>query len=334
MQECIEEKQTENSRRVHHYKRQTGITRTSEFERKGLATHAVNIGLKCGYDCLYCSTGAMLRCHKAFKELEENPFGFGYAIIDPTTPERVAKDAKRIKNPGLVQLCTTVDAWAPEAQEHNLGRRCLEAVLSEPGWSVRVLTKNAAVRGDFDLIERYRDRVLIGLSITATSENADIIEAIEPNASSIPERMATMVEAAERGLRTYGMLCPLLPGIADSPDQIDELVKSAVDCKVEEIFVEPVNPRGSGLKNCQEALELWGYETEAKAVGQIRKRQNWSQYVVDLIANVQQSVRRHFDIDKLRFLLYPSRLLPEHIERIKKDDAGVIWLGDKDKHGE
>jgi len=271
----------------------------------------------------------MLRCHKAFKELRENPFGFGYAIIDPTTPERVAKDAKRIKNRGMVQLCTTVDAWAPEAQERDLGRQCLEAILSQPGWSVRILTKNAAVKRDFDLIEKHRDRVLVGLSITATPENGDLIEIIEPNASSIPERMAVMIEATRRSLRTYAMLCPLLPGIADSPEQIDELIKSAVDCKVEEIFVEPVNPRGGGLRNCQQALELWGYEKEAKAIGRIRKRRDWSRYVVDLIANVQQSVRRHFDIAKLRFLLYPSRLLPEHVEQIRQVDAGVIWLGKK-----
>ncbi len=312
--------------RIHHYALKTGITRTPEFEKKELASFAVNCGLKCGHDCRYCSTGAMLRCHKAFKELGEDPFGFGYTIIDPTTPERVAKDAERIKNRSLVQLCTTVDAWAPEAQEHDIGPRCLEAILSQPDWSVRILTKNAAVKRDFDFIEKYRDRVLVGLSITATLENADITEIIEPNASSIPERMLSMVEAVSRGFRTYAMFCPLLPGIADSPGQIDELVKFAVECKVEEIFVEPANPRGGGLKNCQEALELWGYETEAKAIGRIRKRRNWSRYVVDLIANVQQSVRQHFDIAKLRFLLYPSRLLPEDEARIRKDDAGVIWL--------
>ena len=68
------------------------------------------------------------------------------------------------------------------------------------------------------------------------------------------------------------------------------------------------------------------YEAEAKAVAAIRKREAWSAYVVALIRNVQRSVRQHSDISKLRFLLYPSRLLPEHVEAIKKDDAGVIWL--------
>lgn len=313
--------------RNHVYRLKTGITRSKEFERKGLATHAVNCGLKCGHDCLYCSTGAMLRCHVAFKELGEDPFGHGYSIVDPDTPERVARDAKRIRKRGMVQLCTTVDAWAPEAQEHDLGRRCLEAILSQPGWTVRVLTKNAAVRDNFDMIEKHRDRVLVGLSITASPDQEDVVEIIEPNVSPIPERMLALTEAAARGLRTYAMFCPLLPGIANAPGQIDQLVRTATECRAEEIFVEPVNPRGPGLRHCQEALELWGYEKQAKAIEAVRTKAGWSRYVADLVANTQKSVRRHSDLSMLRFLLYPSRSLPEDQQRIKADDAGVVWLG-------
>jgi hypothetical protein len=123
------------------------------------------------------------------------------------------------------------------------------------------------------------------------------------------------------------MFCPLLPGIADAPDQIDRLVRFAVDCRCEEIFAEPVNPRGAGLKNCQEALEQHGFHSEAQAVGRIRQRDQWSAYVTRLIADLQRSVRQFSDIRKLRFLLYPSGLLPQHVLQIKKDDAGVVWLG-------
>jgi len=170
---------------VHHYQLKTGISPTPEFEKKKLASYAVNVGTKCGHGCLYCSTGAVLRMHESFHACGENPFGFGYAIVDPSTPERVAKDAERIQRRGLVQLCTLTDAWASEAQEHQLGRRCLEAVLSQPGWTVRVLTKNMSVRDDFDLIEKYRDRVLVGLSMTAPFEKSNVIQILEPNASSI-----------------------------------------------------------------------------------------------------------------------------------------------------
>jgi len=266
--------------------------------------------------------------HKGFKECGESPFGSGFSIVDPGTPDRVARDAKKTRNRGLIQLCTVVDAWAPEAQQHQIGRRCLQAILSQPSWSVRILTKNTAVRDDFDLIKEHRDRVLVGLSLTATPEKADVMQIIEPNASSNRDRVLAMVEATARGLRTYGMLCPLLPGIADAPDQIDRLVKLAVEFGAEEVFVEPVNPRGAGLRLCQEALESHGFTVEAAAIAKIRSTKNWSRYVVDLIANVQRSMRQHSDISKLRFLLYPSRLLPEDVEAIKKDDAGVIWLRD------
>lgn len=139
--------------------------------------------------------------------------------------------------------------------------------------------------------------------------------------------MLAMVEAAARGLRTYAMLCPLLPGIADSQEDIERLVKFAVDCRAEEIFAEPVNPRGPGLRLCQKTLEENGHHEQAEAIRHIRKRANWSRHVVDLIRRVQRAVRKHTDITKGRFLLYPSGLTPEHRNRIKRDDAGVVWLG-------
>ena len=312
--------------RIHHTALKVGITRTPEFEKKRLASFSVNVGTKCGHDCLYCSTGAVLRCHPSFKQAGENPFGHGYAIVDPNTPDRIARDAERSTKRGLVQLCSLTDAWSPEAREHDLGRRCLEAILPQPGWSVRILTKSGAVRKDFEFMMQYRDRVLVGLSLTAIPGKDHLINIIEPNASSISARLSALREAAQLGLRTYAMLCPLLPGIADLPEDIDELVQLVVSCNAEEIFVEPVNARGAGLLNCHDALELWGYHTEAKAIAKIRQREHWSRYVVELLRNVQRSVRRHSDISKLRFLLYPSRLLPEDRAEIEKDDEGVIWL--------
>ncbi len=266
--------------RTHQYALKTGISCTPEFEKKGLATHAVNVGTKCGQGCLYCSTGAVLRRHPSFGACGEDPFGFGYAIVDPSTPARVARDAARIQERGLVQLCTLTDAWAPEAQQYRLGRRCLEAILSEPGWRVRVLTKNAAVTNDFDLIEKYRDRVLVGLSITGTSEQQEILKVVEPYASPISERLAALRDAHARGLRTYGMLCPNLPGIADSPEQIDALVRFVCECGAQEIFAEAVNPRGRGLILTQKALAEHGYLQQAQAIGAVRNRVHWSRYVV------------------------------------------------------
>jgi DNA repair photolyase len=312
---------------TYEYTLKAGITRTKGFERKGLASFAANVGVKCGHGCSYCSSRALLRRHPAFRKLGLSPFGLGYAIVDPSAPERIAHDAARMSTRGLIQVCTTVDAWAPEAQEHRLGRRVLEAILAQPGWSVRILTKNAAVAADFDLLERHRDRVLVGLSLTMLPDKQRIAAAIETHATPILERMSTLQEAHRRSLRTYGMLCPLLPGIADDPGTIDALVKFVAGCGAEELFVEPVNNRGDGLAKTQYMLEEYCCPVEARAVSRIRQSASWSRYACELLANVQRAARKHFDIKRLRFLLYPSRLARSELKRIRQDPAGVVWLG-------
>jgi len=312
--------------RIHHVDLGGGIRRSPEFEKKGLATHSANVGLKCSHDCTYCSTGASVRCHKAFKAARKSPYGFGYAVIDPNIPMKVAKDDSRVPKTATVQLCTTVDAWDPAAQTLDLGRQCLKAMLTNTEFTVRVLTKNAAVMKDFDLIQQYRKRVLVGLSLTGTVAKEPLIKFTEPNASTISERMTALKQAREMGLRTYGMLCPLLPGVSDSYEDILELVAFVKECGAEQVFAEAMNPRGRGLIETAKALRAGGYGAEADFVDGIRKKSTHMEYVQRLLGNVQKAMRKHRMIGKLRFLLYGSDLTEAAERQIRKDDAGIVWL--------
>jgi hypothetical protein len=47
----------------------------------------------------------------------------------------------------------------------------------------------------------------------------------------------------------------------------------------------------------------------------------------ELLENLQAAMRKHMSTRKLRFLLYPSGLLDEDLKKIRKNKAGVIWLG-------
>jgi hypothetical protein len=77
----------------------------------------------------------------------------------------------------------------------------------------------------------------------------------------------------------------------------------------------------------QKALAEHGYCRQAEAIGAVRNRVRWSRYVVDLIRHLQGGVRRFHDLNKLRFLLYPSGLTPEDLAKVRQDDAGIVWLG-------
>lgn len=75
--------------RVHQYPLRDGIRPTPEFAKKKLAQFSVNVGIKCGHGCTYCSSGALLRCHVGFKHAGESPFKHGYCIVDPDISEKV-----------------------------------------------------------------------------------------------------------------------------------------------------------------------------------------------------------------------------------------------------
>jgi hypothetical protein len=121
----------------------------------------------------------------------------------------------------------------------------------------------------------------------------------------------------------------LLPGVANTPKQLQTLISFAKKIGAEEVFAEPVNARGAGLQNTEESLKTAGYKDAADAVRAVRTKRSWSQYVVQLIADLQHAMRRRGMIDKLRFLLYSSGLTEQDKDIIRKDDEGVIWLGTK-----
>jgi len=59
----------------------------------------------------------------------------------------------------------------------------------------------------------------------------------------------------------------LSPRETCSENSVNELVELCLSCGAEEIFAEPVNARGPGLRRVQEALLAAGFVTEAEAIG-------------------------------------------------------------------
>jgi DNA repair photolyase len=305
------------------YQRTIGLEKSPAFFLKMLATYVINIGLLCGHLCRYCSTPAMVNKHKLFRKAHISSFSFfqdGGTIVDSDTPNRIVKRARKLKASDVVLMSSITDPYSPEAQEHNLGRRCAEIVLKESKATLRVLTKNAAVMKDFDLFAQYPGRVIVGLSVTAPPSKQNIIDVLEPNASPIAERLAAYEKAKEMGIRTFGMLCPLLPGIADKEEDIHELMETMLRFGAEDIWVEPVNCRGKSLTFSQKTLEEAGMATEAFRIGQIRNAEMHQIYAYSLIEAATNVAKDLGCLDRLKMLIYNDK------RTFTGDDSAVIWL--------
>lgn len=305
----------------------TGIKKSDEFARKKLATYAANPGLRCGHNCLYCSSPSLVRHHRAFQNIGRSAFEQGFSAIDPNIWKLVKRDAAKTKmsKRNIVMVSTIADSWAPEALKHKLGRKIVSSILEEDGWKVRVLTKNPGVEEDFDLFMAHPDRVMI--SLTTTTLNDGISRVIEPNVAVTTERLKTLQNAKKMGLNVYGMLCPVMPFslVGDRESDFEELFKKVAALDPTEIYVEPINSRGKALPLTENFLRK-DYPEEAETINWIRKRTNWDQYAMYLVKKTQEYAARYYDISRVRILLYRSSFSRQFDTARIWNQAGIIWL--------
>lgn len=318
---------------VYRTERTGGISKSNEFKKKKLATHAAAIGLGCGNQCAYCSTGVVLRTQPIFQEIRQSSFTRGNAFVDPNRAKRIKEDileqgwGDKLTADDTIIFSNVDDGWSPEAQEYDLGRKILQVLLENTPAQIRVLTKGAGVEDSFDLMEQYRDRVIVSLSTGIPESKAEFAAAIEPNAAPIEKRYRIIQEAHDRGLRTYGMLCPCLPGIGDSKTALREMIGRVKKAGAKDIWVEPVNPRGRSMHNSADALAKIGKIREAKMMLDVTSSNKWSEYTFNLCQNAIEVATERKILDNLHILLYPSHLRREHEEALRRKYGDeIIWL--------
>ena len=317
---------------VYSFKKTSGIIRNKEFEKKDLAKYTVTVGLGCGHQCAYCSTAVMNRTNSFFQKIHQTSFTRGNAIVDKGRAERLKKAIIADKATGKITAKDKIlfsnldDGWAPEALKYNLGRDVLRVLLGNTPADIRLLTKGASIADCLDEFKEYKNRIIVGLSTGMAKDQDEIGKLIEPNASLLSERYAALKKAKQKGFKTFGMLCPCLPGISDTKPVLRKMFKDVLACGVEHIWLEPVNPRGQAMKNMANALAAGGKIKEARIALSMSNDSNWSKYACDLIVNAIAVAKEVKALDKLRILLYPSHLKGPEYDRLKKIKKGIIWL--------
>ena len=112
----------------------------------------------------------------------------------------------------------------------------------------------------------------------------------------------------------------------------EELIDFFLECGAEEIFAEPINGRGPGLKRTAEHLRAAGFSNAAEEVNRVRSHQEWSRYTMALFGDIREVLAARLATDKLRFLLYPANLTPSDREWVQNNMDGVKWLGKATAH--
>ncbi len=177
----------------------------------------------CSHGCSYCYA-------RPYHEY----LGFS-AGLDFETKILVKRDApglfrKWLSRPAYrcepVNLSGVTDPYQPAEREFEITRGCLHVALQchQP---VFLITKNAMVTRDLDLLRELASHNLVRVAISVTSLDQSLTRIMEPRTSSPAARLAAIGELSNNGVPTVVMVAPIIPGLTDS--EVPEILRAVAD---------------------------------------------------------------------------------------------------------
>ncbi len=217
------------------------LNKTTSKRRLSLA-YSINPYRGCEFACRYCYA----RYTHEFLGPKDSP-----EYKDPNLFERLIflkenaawllEQELRTHNPAdEIAIGTATDPYQPIERTAKLTRSLLEVLARQSGLRIGIVTKSKLIERDIDLLTEISRRNTLVLHLTITTPDAALARILEPRAPRPDLRFAAVKRLREAGL-TAGILCsPLLPGITDTPEALDQMAARASQARASFFAAEPL----------------------------------------------------------------------------------------------
>lgn len=111
-----------------------------------------------------------------------------------------------------IVMSGNTDCYQPAEKKFKLTRECLKVFLKYKH-PVGIITKNALILRDLDLLRELAKDHLIGVNISITSLSEDTRRILEPRTATIKKRLETVKTLSDHGIPVNVMLAPIIPSI-------------------------------------------------------------------------------------------------------------------------
>ena len=188
--------------------------------------NGMNLYRGCQHGCIYCDARSdCYQMNHAFEDIEvkEN------ALV---LLERALKTKRK---PCMIGFGSMSDPYIPLEQELGMTRGALE-LIEKYGFGVAIQTKSARILRDLDLLQRINSRTKAVVQITLTTYDEELCRLIEPNVSTTAQRIAALREFQRAGIPTVVWLCPILPFLNDTEENILGILDACIDTGVKGIL--------------------------------------------------------------------------------------------------
>ncbi len=123
-----------------------------------------------------------------------------------------------------ISLSGNTDCYQPAEKKFHITRQLLEVCL-EFNQPVAMITKNAGMLRDMDLLKKLAEKKLISILVSITSFSEDLRRVMEPRTTTGVQRIKLIRELSNQGVRMGVMLGPMIPGLNDH--EMHNIIKAA-----------------------------------------------------------------------------------------------------------
>jgi DNA repair photolyase len=210
-------------------------------------TWTINPYRGCEFGCQYCYA----RYTHEFMEMRDGVEFEQKIYVKQHTADLLRRELRRVKPGEAIALGTATDPYQPAERRYEITRGILEEFARHCGFELGIVSKSNLVVRDIDLLREVSQNNALSIHITVTTLNVDLARILEPRAPRPDLRMDAVRQLSGAGL-TVGVSCsPVLPGITDSPANLEAVVRAAAAAGARHIFAGPLF-----LKPCSAAIFL------------------------------------------------------------------------------
>jgi DNA repair photolyase len=128
--------------------------------------------------------------------------------------------------PEPIMTSGVTDCYQPAERQFKLTRGILEVML-EAQQPLCIITKNALILRDLDILAPLAALNLVSVAISVTTLDAELARTLEPRTATPIARLRAIRELSAAGVPVRTMLAPLIPGLTDS--EIPAILEAAKD---------------------------------------------------------------------------------------------------------
>jgi DNA repair photolyase len=177
----------------------------------------------CEHRCAFCYV-------RAFELRADRPPDdrYGRTVRIKTNVAKVLRGelSRRSWRKETVVIGAATDPYQPAEGRFRLTRQCLE-VMRDFSNPTAMITRGPMIVRDIDVLSGLARRAEVHITFSIPTLDDDIWRKTEPGTAHPRQRLRAISQLVEAGIDVGVGMAPILPGLSDKPEMLEEVVKAA-----------------------------------------------------------------------------------------------------------